>query len=302
MGWQVDIPGVDSLTHAFVVILGAPGTLSAPYLFVLVLGAIIPDVDILFKPLSDRYPGLYIFTHGGVTHSIPGALAMTPLALTGIALAGAAGAFPGSGPDVSWILMGLFFAAGTFTHLLLDALAYPGIPLLYPFSPRKYTLGIFPGPSLVLFVASIIVAAVTLTGHGGPAVNQVYAAFGILFILSSAGIALFAQSRTPGRAIPTLNPFRWLILTEDHARYVVSFFSLRSGSGPEKIFPKYTNTTPRELETMVRGPEYQRLMFYSYAVTATRDGDQVVFADPLRTEGIIFYPPYYTRLLLPVRE
>ncbi len=302
MGLQDDIPDVDSLTHAFVVILAAPGTLAAPYLFALVLGAVIPDIDILFKPLSDRYPELYMFTHGGVTHSVPGALAMVPLALTGTGLAFASGAIPLPEPDVSWFLMGFCFASGVLTHLFLDALAYPGIPLLYPFSPRKYTAGIFPGPSLILFVASIIFSAIILTGNGGSPVTMAYAGFGILFILTSAGIAMRVQSRTRGRAIPTLNPFRWFILTEDNEQYVLSSFGLLSGSGQAKIFPKYTRTTPHELESLVRRPEYQRLIFYSYAVTALRDGDQVVFADPLRTERIIFYPPYYSRLTLPVPE
>ena len=65
---------VDSLTHA----------LFASILFTLIghpelvpfaaLGAVCPDVDILFQRFSDRDPRLYIFTHGGITHSIAGAL------------------------------------------------------------------------------------------------------------------------------------------------------------------------------------------------------------------------------------
>ncbi len=293
---------MDSLTHVFVVTIATLDSLSGPYFFALVLGAIIPDVDIFFKAFSDRHPSLYIFSHGGITHSVAGALAMALPALTGTALALGAGvlSYPGSG--LSWFLMGIFFVFGTFSHLFLDALAYPGIPLLYPYSPRKYTAGIFPGPSLVMFAASLVLATVILTGYGGSSLTMMYAIFGILFISVSGAIALAVQNMNRGRAIPTLHPFRWLILTEDGAQYVLSSFNIISGRGREKIFPKYTNTSPQELENLVREPEYQRLQFYSYAVTANREGNTIVFSDPLRSERIIFYPPYYTRLIVPLPE
>jgi len=293
---------VDSLTHAFAVMLAAPDSVSRLYLFALVLGAVIPDIDILFKPYSDRYPSLYMFTHGGVTHSIPGAVAMAPLALTASAVAIAWGAFPIPEQDFRWVLMGGFFILGTFTHLFLDALAYPGIPLLYPVTPQKYTAGIFQGPSLVLFAASLIFATLSLSGMGGQTLTWTYAAFCILFILASGGIAFAVRAGTRGRAIPTLHPLRWIILAEDDGRYILSSFHLLSGTGPEKIFPKYRNTAPHELEDLVRRPEYQRLRFYSYVITANRDGDRVVFTDPIRAAGIIFYPPYYAELTLPAPD
>jgi inner membrane protein len=293
---------VDSLTHAFAVILAAPDSVSGLYLFALVLGAVIPDIDILFKPISDRHPSLYMFTHGGVTHSIPGAVAMAPLALAGSAVAMAWRAFPVPEQGFTWVLMGGLFILGTFTHLFLDALAYPGIPLLYPFIPQKYTAGIFPGPSLVIFAASLVFATLLLSGLGGQILTGAYTAFCILFILASGGIALAVRAGTRGKAIPTLHPLRWFILTEDDGRYILSSFHLLSGMGPEKIFPKYRNTSPHELEDLVRRPEYQRLLFYSYVITANRDGDHVVFTDPLRAAGIIFYPPYYAELTLPAPD
>lgn len=276
--------------------LPAPNSLSGPALFALVLGAVLPDIDIFFKPFSDRHPSLYMFTHGGITHSIPGAIAMAPLALAGSAVALGWGAFPSSEQGFPWVLMGGLFILGTFTHLFLDALAYPGIPLLYPLTPQKYTAGIFPGPSLVLFAASLIFATLSLSGLGGQSLTGVYAVFCILFILASGGITLAVRAGRPGRAIPTFHPLRWLIIVEDDGKYLLSSFHLLSGTGEEKIFPKYTNTSAQELEDLVRRPEYQRLRFYSYLITANRDGDRVVFTDPIRAAGIIFYPPYYAEL------
>jgi len=83
---------VDSLTHAltaavFAYILGIPELL--PFL---VLGAVIIDADIFFSRVSDSNPRLYLFTHGGMAHSIGGAVGVAVLAWVGIALATLAGA------------------------------------------------------------------------------------------------------------------------------------------------------------------------------------------------------------------
>ena len=43
--------------------------------------------------------------------------------------------------------------AGAYLHLGLDSLACPGLPLLAPCSDRKYTVGLLPGPSLLLFAS-----------------------------------------------------------------------------------------------------------------------------------------------------
>lgn len=293
---------MDSLTHFLAVLLTAGGSVSGPSLFALGLGAILPDIDILFKPLSDRYPEFYLFTHGGITHSIPGALSMTPLALIGIALASAGGIFPSPGDGLAWGLMAVLFVVGTFTHLFLDALACPGIPLFYPLSLHKYTAAIFPGPSIVLFGASLLYVSITVAGYSVQAGTSCYAAFVILFISTRGIISVIVQGRTPGRAIPTLNPLNWLILSEDNEQYRLWSFHLFSGRGPVTVFPKYTNITPGEIGTLVRLPEYRRLGFYSYAITAKRNGDQIAFSDPLRCERFLFYPPYYTNLVLPAPD
>ncbi len=302
LGWWGDIPCVDSLTHAFVVVLAAAGTLSRPFLFILVLGSVFPDVDILFKPLSDRYPSLYLFTHGGIAHSILGVLAMAPLVLIGVFLAASAGFFPDPGQGFSWVQMGILFISGGLTHLFLDALACPGIPLFYPFSSKKYTACIFPGPSLVLFAASLLFAAMIFTRHGGPEVILAYASGSALFILSSGIIALVVARRVDGKAIPTFNPLRWLVFKDDGKQYLLSWYSPLSVSDTVISFPKYVNTTLTDLEPLVRQPEYQRLRFYSYAVCAEQDGDHIIFFDPLRSGHFIFYPPYYTRIVLPAQD
>jgi inner membrane protein len=52
---------------------------------------------------------------------------------------------------------------GALSHLAIDTLACPGIPLFAPFSDRKYTVGILPGPSILLAGAALGLVAVTVT-------------------------------------------------------------------------------------------------------------------------------------------
>ena len=71
---------MDSLTHALTAavlayVLGIPELM--PFL---VLGAVIIDADILFSRVSDSNPRLYLFTHGGMAHSIGGAVGIGAIA------------------------------------------------------------------------------------------------------------------------------------------------------------------------------------------------------------------------------
>jgi inner membrane protein len=44
-----------------------------PLLPFAILGAVIMDADIFFSLISDSNPPLYLFTHGGIAHSLAGA-------------------------------------------------------------------------------------------------------------------------------------------------------------------------------------------------------------------------------------
>lgn len=291
---------MDPLTHTFAVMIIVPDVISGPYLFVLVLGAVIPDIDILFKPISDHYPALFIFTHGGFTHSILGSLAVAFLALLGIAFGAGNRILPDILETGSWSIISVLLAIGVLSHLLLDVLAYPGIPLLYPFSSDRFTAGIFPGPSIVLLTASAVYVMLILTGHGSPSAFSVYTAFFLVFIFSSAVLALSIRAVTEGRAIPTLHPLRWLLLSEDDQYYSLCRFSPHHTLGHPLVYRKYLGTTEQEVRPLLANPEYRRMRFYSYIITAERKGDTVTFRDPLRKDRLIFYPPFYTEIILPL--
>lgn len=141
---------MDSLTHALTAavlayVLGIPELL--PFL---VLGAVIIDADILFSQVSDSNPRLYLFTHGGMAHSTGGAVGMAVLAWAGITLATLAGAVTPVLPAPAGPVAFAAVLGGAFLHIGLDWLACPGIPLCAPVSDTKYTVGLLPGPSILL--------------------------------------------------------------------------------------------------------------------------------------------------------
>jgi len=290
-------PDVDSLTHAFVVSLSLPSSVPSLYTFAAVLGAIVPDIDILFKPLSDDHPSLFILTHGGFTHSIAGAAIVAGLAWFGILLGFMAGACPFC-DDIPLTLILIIFA-GACTHIVLDSLASPGIPLLYPVSLKKFTVGIFPGPSIVLFAASIVFAGLLAGGAGSESLALIYAAFFTIFILISAGIRYLARMQTKGVLIPTFHPLRWLVIREEDAFYVLEGYEPFRGITNKGTYIKSTGLNPGDLKRIGNIPEVKRHRFYSYIVTAERTDGGILLKDPLRKEKILYYPPFYPEVTVP---
>ncbi|HUW86420.1 MAG TPA: metal-dependent hydrolase, partial [Methanoregula sp.] len=88
---------MDALSHALIasILFSAPGL--TPLLPFAILGAVIPDADIFFPGMSDRIPSLYLFTHGGIAHSIAGVFVLSLLVYSTVVLLTAAGIIlPGS--------------------------------------------------------------------------------------------------------------------------------------------------------------------------------------------------------------
>ena len=146
---------MDSVTHALAasslfLALGHPELV--PFA---ALGSVSMDFDVLLMWFPERNPKHYVFTHGGFTHSIAGSLIIGSIVFAAVAaltLAGPAAWLFGAGLGLPGLLALLM---GSLTHVFCDFLAYPGIPVLFPFTDRKYTLGIFAGPSFFLLVREL---------------------------------------------------------------------------------------------------------------------------------------------------
>lgn len=287
---------MDVLTHGLTasLLLIALDVRSA--LFVGVLGSIAPDLDVLLTFVSDRHPRWYILTHGGVTHSLIGGCLVSLMVLCAAAgIAALVPTFQAGGILFSAEAL-LFLLGGTLLHLFLDVLAYPGIPLLYPVSDRKYTLGIFPGPSMALFGLTTLFLALVFSGLTGMQAIPLYGGIVLLFLLFAIGMKVTVSVRASGRTVPTRHPLRWLIVADTGDSYTVSSYHLLRGRLDGKTYLKYSGVTGDEVRRFLTMPELRRQYYHSYMVVVQRDGNTLIFRDPLRDEGFIFYPPYYRQV------
>jgi inner membrane protein len=292
---------VDALSHALIAIiillvLGLPTLI--PFA---VIGAVILDADIFFSLISDRSPNLYLFTHGGIAHSIAGAVAISVLAyltIVGITVMGfiVPPPYPGYG-----IAAFASILASAFLHLFIDILACPGIPLLAPFSDRKYTLGILPGPSILLMVGALgVLISVVFRLVSMTAALEVYAAIAVLYLGIRLAMFFYASVTLPALRVPTINPLKWLVITESVDIYTARYYTPIRGFSASETFEKYRNTNVDEVELYLGMPDVRRLRFHSYLMTSERVGSVLTFYDPLREKGYIYYPPKHKRVTLTI--
>ena len=293
---------MDSFTHGLIAAglayaLGLPGLI--PFA---VAGAVVPDADAFFARAFDGRPSLYLVTHGGIAHSLPGAAVMAlPAWLVAAFVAPTVPFFPAVAAPAAFAAV----LAGAYLHLGLDWLACPGLPLLAPFFDRKYTLGLLPGPSLLLFGVSIVVlAGMALGAIGWPAVLLPYAGAVAAFLV--VRLAAFARVRAglsgAARAVPTISPFRWLVIGETPDAWTVSDYRAGTGTTGPAVHPKFTGITAEAAAPYLEAPGARRVRYHSYITTVGREGDLLVIADPLRKSGAIRYPPYFAEAHVPLRS
>jgi inner membrane protein len=294
---------VDALSHALIAAIILPVFGLQNFIPFAVIGAVIPDADIFFSLVSDRSPRLYLFTHGGIAHSIAGAASLSVLAFLGIALIRITGTMP------DWVFAGYGIAAflillsAALLHLFIDFLACPGIPLLAPFSDRKYTSGLLPGPSVLVMAASVGTLVLIAAGRVPIiAALTLYAAIVVFYLACRMGAFLYVRAMVPGWRVPTINPFRWLVITEDDATFTVRYYTVFYGFSGGDVIEKFRNTDAREVEPYLDLAEVRRLAFYSWIMTAERDNATFVFSDPLRGKGYVWYPHRFQRVVLSMKD
>jgi inner membrane protein len=187
---------------------------------------------------------------------------------------------------------------GALSHVFLDFLAYPGIPLLYPATDKKYTLGIAAGPTPYLMIASIMFSAFILTGRASIQDPWIYCGFFALVIVISGALKLYVSVMTGGKAIPGFNPLRWLIIAESPGSYNVYGYHLLKGRLPSTDYAKLSDVTTEEVQKLGDIPAVRRMRYHSYIVTVARAGDGIELSDPVRQQGYLWYPPYFKSLFV----
>jgi inner membrane protein len=261
-----------------------------------ILGAFVPDLDVVSMVLSEKLPRLYIFTHGGFTHSILGAAVTATAIYAGCLIAGSAVGFPVPGYGAAAFLVILVMG---YVHLLLDSLAYPGIPVLYPFSRTKFTWGVFPGPSLIVLAMTLVfLASYPLTYWDCPT-TAFYVVVFSSFVTASIVYKIAISVALPGKTIPTFNPVVWLTIEETPDAVTVRRYALFRGFTETRTYPKWDGVQPAEIEPYRDSVEVERLRYNSYFTIATREDGGILLRDPMREDGFIFYPNRHTRVHVP---
>ncbi|MDD4126270.1 MAG: metal-dependent hydrolase [Methanomicrobium sp.] len=296
---------MDILTHAFsVMLLG--GHIDTFLVCFGVIGTVLPDMDILMQRFFSTDPRLYIFSHGGITHSIAGAVLISLAGFSSVCLLQLTGVFGVLQlPEEYgfWISGFSMMAGGALLHIILDFLAYPGIPLLFPLTDKKYTLGVFPGPSLFLMVASVVFLVLLIAGFTGT--GGLYA-WGLVFFgliaFSFIKKGFVAVKFRGKKAIPNFNPLHWILVSEDDNEYKITRYSVTKGLYGESVYKKRDGVGEEEIESLADDPGMRKLRYYSYLVVFERIDGKVRAYDPLRVTGLIFYPPDYREYLFELTE
>jgi len=290
---------MDIFTHAVAILVILFATGNAAFIPFGVLGAVIIDIDMAYFLISRRVPSLYLFFHGGFTHSIAGATILSGIAFGTALVLSSAGSLPETIP--AGILLPAFACvlAGAWLHLFLDYLASPGLPLLYPLTEKRFGLSLFPMPVYLLITCLGIVslAIILLDGLTSGFAIMYGALFSILIIIS-AGMKWSVHRKTRGRSYPTLHPFQWIVIREKNAFYTVLAYDMFRGITRELSYEKYRNITPSEVSRYERLPELRRHRYFSSITTVEKNGSEITFHDPVREEGLISFPPWYPSVTL----
>jgi len=206
---------VDLFSHVLVAYL-LTYALIGPQPQYLAAGALaggLPDADILFFPLAQRFP---LLRHHGITHSL---LGVTVVAVAGAFLAPML--LPGS-----WLIYLAAMELGGVAHILQDGFTQFAVPPLAPFSLKKVHIDADRAISLVTLVVSVVGFYVLLGVERNHVAFNVYVT--TLWVLTAFFVAYFGI-RLAGRwaigrhrtlvgeraeLVPTGNPFAWMLLNE----------------------------------------------------------------------------------------
>lgn len=141
---------MDPITHGIVglaiaAFTGEAVSIASPYAIGSMLGAVIPDADIVMQIKGDYS---YLKNHRGMSHSIPF------IFLYGAAITAALSLFY---PEASLAKLFMYAVMGCVSHLLLDITNSYGAQVLWPFYNKKITLDLLLVYDPLLIIISLTV-------------------------------------------------------------------------------------------------------------------------------------------------
>ncbi len=214
-----------------------PGGLQ--YVVAAAIAGALPDLDVVFYPLSHRFP---LLRHRGSSHSI---LGVTVLAAVGCfvvppLMAWGLGSAFGQGSVLAFFVA---LEVGGLSHVFLDSLDHWSVPILAPFSPREYHFDVdrivnvgsmaftVIAYTLMLYERSrVSIELWTLTTWGLLVVVLVYF---VLRILGRWRAGVVQHREGYSAVIPQGNPLEFVLFGEDqtagHVRLRYSRYKLLRG-------------------------------------------------------------------------
>lgn len=126
-----------------------------------------------------------------------------------------------------------------------------------------------------------------------------YGALFIVFLVIRGSIRAIAFIRLPPDTYPTFNPLRWMVIRKEGGSWVAGFFSLTgTATGMTKTYQESDGVTADDLKAIESIPEVRRVRYHSYFTVAKLIGESITIMDPLREDGTLRYPPYYSKVVV----
>ena len=210
---------MDPFSHillAYLIGFGLYGPQGLQYVVAAAFAGALPDADVVFHPLSTRFP---LLRHRGISHSVVG---VTGIAAVGTfvvphVLSWALGPAFGSGSAVDYFVA---LEVGGLSHVLLDAMDHWSVPIFAPLSKQEYHFDAdrimnFGAMSFTVFSYGIMLYERGRVGLGAWEITTYLLLFAVVAYFA---IRLFARwraglaSRRLGfdDVIPQANPFEWV--------------------------------------------------------------------------------------------
>ncbi|VVB72463.1 LexA-binding, inner membrane-associated putative hydrolase [uncultured archaeon] len=292
---------MDFFSHALLpYLLGSFQSLERRRLAALVLGGIVPDLDVLITWINVIYPNTMLLVHRGITHTFLFGFLFGMIILylsTRSQIKSLFGRFIHFDLDLSLYSL-VFVYAGILIHLIMDFSTTRGVPLFYPFEAFRYSAEIFSQIELIIMIFSILILAAILWKRSITKFNKHLFILFIIFLLVVGGIRIEGRASAAilfsgknAETHPDSNLFGWEILENDGDQFQVYEYNYLTGKiSHNSTYAKLSVASDiREAEMAIHAAENLpqvwlfRWRSYAVAINATSQNDSwiIEYYDPL---------------------
>ncbi len=307
---------MDLFTHALLpYLLGSYSKMKKEDVTAFVLGGIAPDIDVLILWVNFVYPTSYLITHRGITHSLFFGF-FTGIAVLYLASRARIRSLVGRFVDFKPLITRrtvAFAYAGVIIHLFLDYVTTRGVPLLFPFSPARYSAEVFFYTDLYLTILSLVFIIYL---YKKPRQKDTGVKFLLAFLIVFAGLGVLRISEKNSavdffhekyiKAYPTMDPFDWYVLGENASSLkIYEYNGLNRTSMYSQTDLKMNIVTQgegldRALDAAGELPQVRMFRWRAYTVALNASSDHGIwhleYYDPMQKAMMRDVPSSFLRL------